>query len=60
MSIAVEPKLRQRCVCGHELQVFGRGRHRVYFELTDTAFTGPVMSGVCPDCHRPLAGNHVA
>ena len=21
--------------CGHELHVFGRGRHRIYFELRD-------------------------
>jgi hypothetical protein len=60
MSVAVEPRLRQRCDRGHELQAFGRGRHRVCSELTDPAFTDPVMSGNRPGCRLPLAGEHVA
>ena len=42
--------------CGHELQMFGSGRHRIYFEVSDAAFADPVMAGVCPDCHHELPG----
>jgi len=45
-----------RCECGHELQVFGRDRHRVYFELTNTSLDDPVMDRVCPECGRYLPG----
>lgn len=47
---------RHLCDCGRELRVFGSGRHRVYFELSDEAFADPVMSGVCPGCRQPLPG----
>ena len=45
-----------RCGCGHELRVFGSGRHRIYFELSDAALADPVMSGVCPGCRELLPG----
>ncbi len=51
---------RYRCPCTHELQVFGRGRHRVYFARADTALADPVMSGACPECRAPLPGKHLA
>lgn len=60
MSTTAEQEQRYRCACQHELQVFGRGRHRVYFGLSDTALTDPVMSRVCPDCRRLLLGKHSA
>jgi len=44
------------CACGHELRVFGSGRHRIYFELSDDSRDQPVMSGVCPGCREPLPG----
>ncbi len=31
------------------LRVFGLGRHRVYFELTDDRPYDPVMSRACPE-----------
>jgi hypothetical protein len=46
------------CECGHVLRVFGGGRHRVYFELTDTALDDPVMDRVCPKCARGLPGKN--
>ena len=36
--------------CGHVLRVFGRGRHRVFFEPADTGFGRPVMDRACPAC----------
>lgn len=45
-----------KCACGHELRVFGSGRHRIYFELSEAAPAEPVMSGVCPNCRQPLPG----
>jgi hypothetical protein len=27
--------------CGHRLQVYGGGRHRIYFELDDARLSGP-------------------
>jgi len=47
-----------RCECGHTLRVFGLGRHRVYFELTNKRFDDPVMNGACPACQRPLPGKN--
>lgn len=45
-----------KCACGHELRVFGSGRHRIYFELSEVALAQPVMSGVCPGCRDALPG----
>jgi len=45
-----------RCDCGHVLQVFGRGRHRVYFEGTDLPLKAPVMDNSCPGCGDGLPG----
>lgn len=45
-----------RCECGHALQVFGRDRHRVFFEPANERLDDPVMSGVCPHCGRALPG----
>jgi len=42
--------------CGHELHVFGRDRHRIYFELGDEPLNDPVMNRECPACQRPLPG----
>ena len=51
---------RYACPCGSELQVFGRGRHRLYFPLDDAGLSDPVMDGVCPGCGTPLPGKHVS
>ncbi len=48
------------CVCGHELEVHGRDRHRRYYELDDAAHAGPVMARVCPSCGRGLPGKNPA
>lgn len=45
-----------RCECGHLLRVFGVGRHRVYFEPSNTRLDDPVMDRTCPACGRPLPG----
>ncbi len=58
MNAVDEVRDRYTCPCRHELQVFGGGRHRRYFEITDTALVDPVMSGVCPACRRPLPGKN--
>jgi hypothetical protein len=42
--------------CGHVLRVFGLGRHRVYFELSDERSYDPVMNRVCPECGHGLPG----
>jgi len=47
-----------RCECGHVLRVFGGGRHRVYFELSDARSENPVMNRVCPACGRGLPGKN--
>jgi hypothetical protein len=43
-----------RCACGHVLRVFGGGRHRVYFELSDARSEDPVMNRVWPACSHGL------
>ncbi len=45
-----------RCQCGHVLRTFGGGRHRVYFELSDTGSEDPVMNRACPACGHGLPG----
>jgi hypothetical protein len=59
-AIAEIPGLRPgyRCECGHGLQVFGGGRHRRYFELTDVRLDDPVMNRVCPACGSALPGKN--
>ena len=47
-----------RCECGHALQVFGGGRHRVYFELDTARLDDPVMNRVCPGCGHALPGKN--
>jgi hypothetical protein len=47
-----------RCGCGHVLQVFGRARHRVYFEPSNQRLDDPVMSGACPKCGDGLPGKN--
>ncbi|MGI8714502.1 MAG: hypothetical protein ACR2NR_15270 [Solirubrobacteraceae bacterium] len=42
--------------CGHVLHVFGRGRHRVCFEVDDERWTDPIMEGACPQCGHNLPG----
>jgi hypothetical protein len=42
--------------CGHELCVFGRGRHRIYFEVDDEHLDDPVMDSACPECGHALPG----
>jgi hypothetical protein len=42
--------------CGHELRVFGRGRHRIYFEPDGEHLDDPVMDSACPQCEHPLPG----
>ena len=40
--------------CGHVLRVSGLGRHRLYFDRSNTL----VMSGVCPVCRHGLPGKN--
>ncbi len=47
-----------RCGCGHVLRIFGGGRHRVYFELSDSRSEAPVMNRVCPACGYGLPGKN--
>jgi hypothetical protein len=47
-----------RCECGHVLRVFGGGRHRVYFELTNARLDDPVMDRACPECGCGLPGKN--
>jgi DNA-directed RNA polymerase subunit RPC12/RpoP len=47
-----------RCECGHILRVSGSGRHRVYFEPTNTELDDPVMDRACPECGRRLLGKN--
>jgi hypothetical protein len=44
--------------CEHVLQVFGGGRHRVYFEPGNTRLDDPVMNRVCPACGHGLLGKN--
>jgi predicted RNA-binding Zn-ribbon protein involved in translation (DUF1610 family) len=44
--------------CGHRLQLYGGGRHRVYFELDDARLSAPVMDAVCPACGQRLPGRN--
>jgi hypothetical protein len=46
------------CECGHVLQVFGRGRHRVYFEPSNQRLDDPVMDGACTQCGHGLPGKN--
>jgi hypothetical protein len=46
-----------RCVCRHVFQIFGGGRHRRYYELTDPGCRYRVTGNVCPYCQRRLPGN---
>ncbi len=59
---AVVPETPQRapyrCECGHELRVFGVGRHRIYFMPGDATLEDPVMNRVCPECGRGLPGKN--
>lgn len=43
-------------ICGHDLQVFGRDRHRIYSELRDEFLDDPVMTRECPECGQVLPG----
>jgi hypothetical protein len=47
-----------RCACGRVVRVFGGGRHRVYFELSDARLADPLMDRVCPACDRGLPGTN--
>ena len=47
-----------RCECGHVLRVFGRDRHRIYFELANARLDDPVMNRACPACGRGLPGKN--
>lgn len=47
-----------RCQCGYTLRVFGRGRHRVYFEPSNVRSDDPVMNGICPRCAHGLPGKN--
>ena len=42
--------------CSHELRVFGRGRHRIYFELDAEQLNAPMMDNACPECGHALPG----
>ncbi len=44
-----------RCpLCGHELCVFGGGRHRIYFPIENAQLDEPIMDHACPECGRPI------
>jgi hypothetical protein len=58
VSAAFDRRGEYRCECGHELRVFGGGRHRVYFEPSNTRLDDPVMNRVCPECGRGLRGKN--
>jgi hypothetical protein len=58
ISGTVDRRGEYRCECGHELRVFGGGRHRVYFEPADARREDPVMNRVCPACERGLPGKN--
>jgi hypothetical protein len=54
---AVAGTRRADCLkCDHGLHVFGRGRHRIYFEMGDARLNDPVMDSVCPECGYALPG----
>jgi hypothetical protein len=42
-----------QCECGERYLVAGRDRHRIYWLEADPD-GGPVLSGSCPTCERPL------
>ncbi len=54
------PAGEYRCECGHVLRVFGRDRHRIYFELANERLDDPVMNRACPACGRGLPGKNAA
>jgi len=58
MNAPAAKKRRYRCACGHELQVFGCGRHRRYFGPLDVALIAPVITRVCPVCRQTLPGKN--
>jgi hypothetical protein len=47
------------CACGHGFKVYGRDRHRRYYEYDDAAHVDPVMTRVCPICERRLPGKNL-
>jgi hypothetical protein len=47
-----------QCECGHVLWVLGGGRHRVYFELSDSPLGDPAMSRVRPAYGDGLPGEN--
>jgi hypothetical protein len=55
-AASAKPRREYRCECGHTMRFFGSGRHRVYFELTNTKLDDPVMDRLCPQCGRELPG----
>jgi len=46
------------CACGHGFNVYGRDRHRRYYEYGDAAHVDPVTTRVCPSCGRGLPGKN--
>ena len=60
VSQSVDRRGEYRCDCGHVLRVFGGGRHRVYFEPTNTRRDDPVMNRVCPEWGRGLPGKNAS
>jgi hypothetical protein len=49
-----------RCACGQGLQVFGLGRHQVYFEPGTAQLQDPVIAQACPRCGRGLPRSNPA
>jgi hypothetical protein len=58
VSAVYDRRREYRCECGHVLRVCGGGRHRVYFEPSNTRLDDPVMDRACPECARGLPGNN--
>jgi hypothetical protein len=52
----MRPHSAYRCECGHELRVYGVGRHRIYFDTGSARLDEPVMGRACPECGGGLPG----
>jgi hypothetical protein len=55
-SPAASGQREYACPCGHLLQVFGGGHHRIYFEPASRRLDNPIMNGLCPQCGLGLPG----
>ncbi len=49
---------RFTCECGTVLRSLGKGRHRIYFPLSEQTLTNPITTRACPECGRQLPGKN--